>query len=189
MAHTLLDTPVGPVYLETTERGLRHLTFANDVRQTLRPETLEAAPAAVADLDAAEALLVEVQRQLDAYFDGDLREFDLPLDMVGTPFQRRVWQAIASIPFGQTASYAEVAVSAGAPNAYRAAGTACGSNPVAIIVPCHRVVGTDRGLHGFGGGLDSKIYLLRHEGSLGSLRTGLPPTGRTAKAQKQAVLI
>jgi methylated-DNA-[protein]-cysteine S-methyltransferase len=107
----------------------------------------------------------EATRQLSQYFEGERRRFDLPLDLKGSPFRRRVWQTIAGIPYGETATYAEVAISAGAPNAYRAAGSACGANPAAIIVPCHRVVGSDGGLHGYGGGLSTKLWLLEHEGS------------------------
>ncbi len=101
--------------------------------------------------------------QLDAYFAGELTEFDVPLDMRGTPFQRRVWQELTTIPYGQTLSYGEVAASIGMPTASRAVGSANGSNPVSIIVPCHRVIGASGKLVGYGGGLHRKDALLSLE--------------------------
>jgi methylated-DNA-[protein]-cysteine S-methyltransferase len=102
----------------------------------------------------------EVRRQLDAYFAGQLREFDLPLRMAGTSFQRRVWQELVRIPFGTTISYGELATRIGKPAAARAVGRANGSNPISIIVPCHRVIGADGTLTGYGGGLDNKRWLI-----------------------------
>ncbi len=160
LATTIVETPIGALLLAVSERGIRSLEFIGGRRIS----ALDArAPAARAS-DAAGRLLKEAERQLHDYFEGRRRRFELPLDPQGTPFQRRVWQAISRIPFGETASYAQVAVDAGNPNAYRAAGTACGANPVVIVVPCHRVVGSDGGLHGFGGGLPTKTWLLEHEG-------------------------
>jgi methylated-DNA-[protein]-cysteine S-methyltransferase len=123
-----------------------------------------------ATADESSGLAGEVERQVAAYFEGELREFDLPLDLAGSEFQRSVWQAIAAVPYGQTLTYGQIAAAVGRPSAYRAVGNACGANPVVIVVPCHRIVGTDRGLHGFGGGLDVKTWLLRHEGSLGTIQ-------------------
>jgi methylated-DNA-[protein]-cysteine S-methyltransferase len=109
-------------------------------------------------------LAAAVEQQVREYCTGQRRAFDLPLDLSsGSQFRRRVWQVIAGIPFGETLSYAQVAAAAGNPNAYRAAGSACGANPIAIVLPCHRVVGSDARLHGFGGGLDIKAWLLAHE--------------------------
>jgi methylated-DNA-[protein]-cysteine S-methyltransferase len=105
----------------------------------------------------------EVRRQLDAYFAGQLREFDLPLRMAGTSFQRRVWQELVRIPFGTTISYGELATRIGKSAAARAVGRANGSNPISIIVPCHRVIGADGTLTGYGGGLDNKRWLLEFE--------------------------
>jgi methylated-DNA-[protein]-cysteine S-methyltransferase len=105
-------------------------------------------------------LLVEAARQLQAYFDGSLREFHLPLDMTGTVFQRRVWRALLAIPYGETRSYAEIAAATGSPKAVRAAGAANGANPVPIVVPCHRVIGSGGKLVGYGGGLALKRRLL-----------------------------
>ena len=168
MAQSLFETPIGPLFIATTARGVRVLSFPHDSSHDRLVDALE--PERANASAAAEAVMAEAIRQIEAYFAGERRSFDLPLDLRGTEFQRRVWQSIAAIPFGQTSSYAEVAASAGRPNAYRAAGTACGANPVVLVVPCHRVIGTDRGLHGFGGGLDTKVWLLRHEGSLAALK-------------------
>jgi len=111
----------------------------------------------------ANAWLVEAVRQLRAYFAGDLRRFDLPLDMVGTGFQKRVWRELLTIPYGETRSYAEIARLIGAPKAVRAVGAANGANPVSIVVPCHRVIGSGGRLVGYGGGLPLKKRLLQLE--------------------------
>jgi methylated-DNA-[protein]-cysteine S-methyltransferase len=104
--------------------------------------------------------------QVKAYFEGRLKVFDLPLDMAGTPFQQSVWQALLEVPFGHTASYQQIADAVGNPNAVRAVGAANGQNPVSIIVPCHRIIGKNGGLTGYGGGIWRKEWLLRHEGVL-----------------------
>ncbi|MBI4283675.1 MAG: methylated-DNA--[protein]-cysteine S-methyltransferase [Chloroflexi bacterium] len=101
--------------------------------------------------------------QLDGYFAGELQEFDLPLDLRGTPFQKRVWASLQQIPYGETCSYGEIARAINSPSAVRAVGLANGANPVSIIVPCHRVIGSDGRLVGYGGGLDRKKYLLEFE--------------------------
>lgn len=105
----------------------------------------------------------EVRAQLDAFWAGDLRTFDLPLDLRGTPFQRSVWTQLAAIPFAETISYGELARRVGDPGAARAVGAANGRNPVSIVVPCHRVIGASGTLVGYGGGLDVKALLLAHE--------------------------
>jgi methylated-DNA-[protein]-cysteine S-methyltransferase len=107
--------------------------------------------------------------QLEAYFAGELRGFDLPLAPRGTPFQERVWEMLLTIPHGATRTYAEIAARVGKPSASRAVGAANGRNPIAIIIPCHRVVGADGGLTGYAGGLARKAWLLRHE------RAACPP--------------
>ncbi|QEH33824.1 Methylated-DNA--protein-cysteine methyltransferase [Aquisphaera giovannonii] len=104
-----------------------------------------------------------VVQALDAYFEGELARFDVPLDLGGTPFQQRVWSELREIPFGRAISYAELARRVGKPGASRAVGSANGRNPVSIIVPCHRVIASDGGLGGYGGGLDRKRWLLEHE--------------------------
>ncbi|HEX4782517.1 MAG TPA: methylated-DNA--[protein]-cysteine S-methyltransferase [Usitatibacter sp.] len=118
------------------------------------------------DEDARAAPLAECVRQLGEYFEGKRTTFDLPLAPEGTDFQRRVWREIARIPFGETVSYAELAARAGAPGSARAAGAATGRNPITLVVPCHRVVGTDGSLTGYAGGLARKTRLLEIEGVL-----------------------
>jgi methylated-DNA-[protein]-cysteine S-methyltransferase len=152
------------LWLETTSRGIRRLDFLRGAVAGPNQDLNQAGGPADSGLSA------EVERQVAAYFEGSLREFDLPLDLTGSEFQRSVWQAIAAVPFGETLTYAQIAAAVGRPTAYRAVGNACGSNPVVIVVPCHRIVGSDRGLHGFGGGLDVKTWLLRHEGSLSTVQ-------------------
>jgi len=115
------------------------------------------------DWEQDKAPFAEVIRQLQAYFGGELKEFDLPLALEGTDFQLRVWKALRTIPYGETISYAQLAQCIGNPKAVRAVGLANGSNPIPIIVPCHRVIGSDGSLTGFGGGLSTKKKLLELE--------------------------
>ena len=114
--------------------------------------------------DAAAPPLAAALRQLTEYFAGTRREFDLPLRMRGTEFQKRVWQELTEIPYGETWSYGELAKRINNPSASRAVGLANGRNPISILVPCHRVIGADGSLTGYGGGLDRKRWLLAHEG-------------------------
>ncbi len=125
----------------------------------------------------------ETERQLEAYFTGTLTEFSIPLAMRGTPFQLRVWEELQTIPFGATISYGELARRVGNKGASRAVGLANGRNPVSIIVPCHRVIGSDGKLTGYGGGLPRKAALLHFEGSViaGGARRFIPLTEETAK--------
>ena len=141
-----VDTPVGRLGLVASERGLRRVLWAGE-------------PGAGGD----EAVLAAAAAQLREYFDGSRRAFDLPLDLEGTPFQRRAWLALAEIPYGATRSYGEQARLLGMPRAARAVGAANGANPVPIVLPCHRLVGADGSLTGFGGGLDVKRWLLDFE--------------------------
>src|SRR5438105_11955762 len=120
-------------------------------------------------------LLRSTREQMRAYFAGELVDFDLPLDAAGTPFQRRVWEALRGIPYGGTVSYAEIARRIGLPTASRAVGAANGRNPISVIVPCHRVIGADGTLVGYGGGLERKQWLLRHEKEV-LARLGQPTT-------------
>lgn len=110
-----------------------------------------------------ESAFKSIHRQLDAYFAGKLTHFDIPLKVSGTPFQEQVWKALGEIPYGQTWSYAQLATHIGNPKAVRAVGTANGRNPLSIVVPCHRVIGADGSLIGYGGGLDKKAFLLQLE--------------------------
>jgi methylated-DNA-[protein]-cysteine S-methyltransferase len=111
-------------------------------------------------------VLAAARAQLDAYFAGEITSFDLPLSPRGTPFQQRVWAALRDIPFGETTSYGELARRIGDPKAVRAVGAANGRNPLPLVVPCHRVIGADGSLVGFGGGMDRKRWLLQHEGAV-----------------------
>jgi O-6-methylguanine DNA methyltransferase len=175
MSQLAVDSPLGPILVVATPRGISEIRFFAD-------RSFGARPSADVDHPDAAVLAEEAARQIEAYF-AEGRPLDLPLDLQGTEFQRRVWQAIAAIPFGQTASYRDMAIAAGAPNAYRAAGSACGANPAVLIVPCHRVIGSDRGLHGFGAGLDRKVWLLDHEAAYAGAeaprrrQTSLQPLG------------
>lgn len=110
------------------------------------------------------ALLDEAVRQLEEYFAGMRRTFDLPLNPQGTPFQKKVWKALCEIPYGETRSYGDIARAVDSPKAFRAVGMANHNNPISIIIPCHRVIGSDGSLTGYGGGLDKKVYLLQLEG-------------------------
>ena len=144
------DSPVGPLTLVSDGDWLVGLHF-----EGWNP------PASA--LHKSDALLAETARQLDAYFAGLHRTFDLPLAPRGTPFQQRVWSALRAIPFGETRSYGQLAAALGKPSAMRAVGAANGRNPIAIVVPCHRVIGADGSLTGFGGGIERKRVLLRLE--------------------------
>jgi methylated-DNA-[protein]-cysteine S-methyltransferase len=151
MASTVVDTPIGPIGLLASEAALQGVLFDGDrVRSEGRSPVLE---------DAA--------RQLDVYFAGELVAFDLPLDVHGTEFQRQCWLALATIPYGQTVSYGEQARRLGlGSDRARAVGAANGQNPLPIVLPCHRVIGADGSLTGFGGGLHVKRFLLELEGAL-----------------------
>jgi methylated-DNA-[protein]-cysteine S-methyltransferase len=150
-----VDSPVGRLTLVATDEGLAAVLWENDrpgrVRLNIEAE------------DSRHPVLVETERQLEEYFDGRRRQFALTLDLSGTAFQRRVWGALQAIPFGETRSYAEVARHIGRPGAARAVGAANGRNPLSIVAPCHRVVGSTGALTGFAGGLEVKAQLLDFE--------------------------
>lgn len=152
-----VDSPVGPLYLAATANGLTDVGFAGD------GGPVSARAPTGADLARARAILDAAAAQLAAYFAGERRTFDLPLAPVGTEFQRAVWQALRDIPHGETISYGELARRIGRPRAVRAVGAANGRNPLAIVVPCHRVIGSDGSLTGYGGGLPIKRQLLALE--------------------------
>jgi methylated-DNA-[protein]-cysteine S-methyltransferase len=157
------DTPVGVLGLAAGARGLRHLSFArseDDFVEQLLSEHGDVAIVKSAELDQA-------RRALDRYFGGKRLDFDLAVDLGDlAPFHRRVLDATAKVPAGRVATYTQIAARAGSPRASRAAGNALHNNPVAIVVPCHRVLRTDGSLGGYGGGLPIKEWLLRHEGAL-----------------------
>ena len=162
IVQTDFESPLGRITLAATDAGLAGLWFAG--QKHLPPEL---AGAAVWPYRAAHPVLVQASMQLGDYFSGQRSSFEVPLDLSGgTAFQQAVWRALLSIAPGCTASYADVSRAVGNPAAVRAVGAAVGRNPVSIIVPCHRVVGTDGSLTGYAGGLDRKTALLRLEGAL-----------------------
>jgi methylated-DNA-[protein]-cysteine S-methyltransferase len=151
MAQRVVDSPIGPLGLIGSDAALAGVLF--DGRRIRS--------------DGKSPVLDEAARQLEAYFEGELVEFDLPLKFHGTDFQRRCWLALATIPYGQTVSYGEQARRLGlGSDRARAVGAANGANPIPIVLPCHRVIGADGSLTGFGGGLRVKRFLLEHEGAM-----------------------
>lgn len=147
-----MPSPVGRLTLVAGQHGLAAVLWDGE-----RAERVRLGPLA---LDPGHPVLAETERQLEAYFAGERRRFDLPLDFTGTAFQKTVWQALLTIPYGETRSYGEIARQLGRPAASRAVGAANGRNPISIIAPCHRVVGSTGHLTGFGGGLAAKRWLL-----------------------------
>jgi methylated-DNA-[protein]-cysteine S-methyltransferase len=163
VAYATVDSPFGPLLVATTPRGLVKVSFPHvyDTEETLEELATKISPRVL----EAPKRLDDVRRQLDRYFEGRLHEFDLRLDWRLTEgFRKRAQQAIARIPYGRTRSYTDIARSAGNERAVRAAGTACGANPIPIVVPCHRVLRSGGALGGYGGGLPMKEGLLRMEG-------------------------
>jgi len=154
-----MTSPVGELTLVASARGLTAILWEND-----RPGRVRLAAAAEAP---DHPLLVEVARQIAEYFAGKRTAFDLPLDFQGTDFQKSVWAALLTIPFGETRSYGEIAHQIGRPRASRAVGAANGRNPISIVAPCHRVIGANGALTGFAGGLAAKELLLGIEGAAG----------------------
>jgi methylated-DNA-[protein]-cysteine S-methyltransferase len=156
-SHTVIDSPVGPLTLVAADGTLVRLSMS-ERRHAPAPEWF-GEPVAEDDSEP----LAEAARQLRGYFAGQRTGFDLPLALDGSAFQRRVWAALRDIPYGETVSYGQLADRIGQPTASRAVGLANGRNPIGIIVPCHRVVGADGSLTGYGGGIERKRYLLAHE--------------------------
>ncbi len=151
-----MNSPVGLLLLAASENGLRYLLFD-------RGKTPRAAKREIW-IESQEHLR-SYEVQLDAYFRGNLRDFTCKLDLIGTKFQKDCWSALLRIPYGQTCSYADIAREIGRPQAFRAVGQANHVNPIAVIVPCHRVIGANKMLTGYGGGLNTKEALLRLEGA------------------------
>ena len=184
---TIVNSPVGKLTLVATAEGLAGILWENErpgrVRLNVEVE------------DASHPVLVETERQLSEYFAGQRTAFAVVLDFAGTAFQRKVWNALLTIPFGETRSYRQIATQIGHPDAVRAVGAANGRNPVSIIVPCHRVVGTNGRLTGFAGGLDAKAYLLALEATKpmtlldvsDGAGGGLVVAGNQARRNRQAI--
>jgi methylated-DNA-[protein]-cysteine S-methyltransferase len=150
MPATSIESPIGSIVIRASDRGVTSVSF-EEQQQDVRDRT---------------PILDEAARQLSEYFDGARTAFQLPLDLAGTQFQRTVWNALLDIPFGKTSSYLKISRLIGDEKAIRAVGLANGKNPIAVIVPCHRVIGSDGSLTGYAGGLWRKEWLLRHEGVL-----------------------
>lgn len=154
-ATIVMDSPVGDLYLAATDEGLTHILFVAQMDR--KPHT-------VPGKGAAARIVRQTRSQLNDYFAGSRREFDVPLAPAGTEFQRAAWKALAEVPYGETLSYAELARRMKRPSAVRAVGAANGANPIPIILPCHRIIGADGTLTGYGGGLEIKRRLLSLEG-------------------------
>ena len=150
LTFTYFKSPLGMIELSATENGISSLYFVSEAKQK----------------SAQNKILSDCVKQLEEYFENKRKEFSIPLDMQGTDFQKKVWNELLNIPFGKTISYLQLAKRLGDEKSIRAVGGANGKNPVSIIVPCHRVIGSDGTLVGYGGGLDKKKLLLELEGAL-----------------------
>lgn len=155
LTSTVIDTPVGALTIVASDVGVRAILWPDDDPARVRVD--------VTDEDPTHPVLTTTAVQLAEYFAGTRTEFDVPLDPVGTDFQRAAWTALRSIPYGETVSYGEQAERMGDRRKARAVGAANGRNPISIVVPCHRVVGADGALTGFAGGTETKSWLLAHE--------------------------
>ena len=150
--YSFVSSPVGRLTLVATDDGLAAILWEHD-----RPGRVRLLLAAE---EPTHPVLIETTGQIDEYFDGRRHVFTVPLDVTGTPFQRKVWEALLTIPFGETRTYAQIARQIGSPDAVRAVGAANGRNPLSIVAPCHRVIGSNGALTGFAGGMEAKAYLL-----------------------------
>lgn len=153
--YTRIESPIEPLLLASDGESLTSLFMVTQRHGPFFSETWKR--------DDNAKPFAEARRQMEAYFAGELTEFDLPLNMIGTEFQKTVWRELLNIPFGVTISYGELAERVGNPSASRAVGAANGRNPISIIVPCHRVIGSNGKLTGYGGGIERKEWLLAHE--------------------------
>ena len=166
MFYTYVESPVGPLLVAGDHDCLRFISFTSGSK----------ARGPKSEWEHAEAPFQDIRRQLDEYFEGRRRQFDLRLEPRASPFQSRVLNALLTIPYGETRSYKDIAVALGDPQAVRAVGSANGSNPLPIVIPCHRVIGSNGSLTGFGGGLETKRFLLdlerRHSGLFGRVVCG-----------------
>jgi methylated-DNA-[protein]-cysteine S-methyltransferase len=157
-----MPTPVGELTLVGSDRGLAAVLWEDDRPSRVRARATQE--------DPSHPVLLEAQRQLEEYFAGKRRTFDLALDFLGTDFQKSVWGELLQIPFGETRTYGEIARKLGNAKAVRAVGAANGRNPLSIIAPCHRVIGSNGDLTGFAGGLEAKAHLLGLEGATARIR-------------------
>ena len=167
--YSKFHSPVGPLFLAASKQGLVALEFDRRIagQQTIRPNPRDLrAESKSVRFEPSELELSRYVRGLEEYFAGRRREFSFPLDLRGTEFQVACWRALLKIPYGETRSYADIARAVGRPQGFRAVGMANNRNPIAIVVPCHRVIASDGTLCGYGGGLDVKRKLLELEGAL-----------------------
>ncbi|MGP8436835.1 methylated-DNA--[protein]-cysteine S-methyltransferase [Paraburkholderia fungorum] len=181
-AYKLMNSPVGELKLVANGNRLAAILWENDKPNRVRlPESIEAAD---------RPILLETERQLNEYFAGTRDRFDLEFDFQGTEFQKKVWAALLTIPFGETRSYSDIATQIGNINAVRAVGAANGRNPISIVAPCHRVIGASGDLTGFAGGLANKMFLLSLEAGQTSLEaaaeSATASTTATAMARREA---
>ena len=160
LVYKWVDSPIGRLKLVATDDGLTGILWEQERPGRVRLSALAE--------DPSHAVLVEAERQLSEYFHGRRQTFTLTLDFAGTAFQRQVWSALLTIPFGETRSYAQIARQIGKPSATRAVGAANGRNPISIVAPCHRVIGANGQLTGFAGGLEAKAHLLALEAGVRS---------------------
>lgn len=168
-AFKYMASPVGRLTLIASDKGLAAVLWENDNPNRVHAKAQEE--------NEQHPVLLETERQLQEYFEGSRNIFSLPLDMIGTPFQLQVWEALTTIPYGETRNYQQIANQLDNPKAVRAVGAANGRNPVSIIVPCHRVIGADGSLTGFAGGLEAKAHLLSLEGAM------FPTINKTAQLE------
>jgi len=154
--YTTMQSPVGELKLVASNTGLAGVLWEND-------KSWRVPPVQSAVEDKAHPVLVEAERQLHEYFAGTRKAFDLPLDFTGTDFNKKVWEALLTIPYGATRTYGQIATQIGKPDTARAVGVANAKNPISIVAPCHRVIGANGKLTGFAGGLEAKAYLLHLE--------------------------
>ena len=156
MTSSIYNSPIGPLLIAEEDGCITEISFmAADTREKYRKETPPTQPPT--------GVIAACIAELEAYFAGKLQDFTIPINLTGTDFRKRVWAALMTIPYGQTISYKELAQRIGQPSAMRAVGGANNHNPISIIVPCHRVIGANGALVGYGGGLDKKQFLLEHE--------------------------
>ncbi len=152
LKYKIIKSPLGPLKIVVNDQKLVAILWDNEKLNRVRLDQMDEAK--------EDPVILETEKQLNEYFLHERKEFDLPLETNGTQFQRAVWEAIYKISFGEVCTYKDIAIEIGHPNAYRAVGTAIGRNPISIVIPCHRVIGSDGGLAGFAGGLNRKRILL-----------------------------
>ncbi|GIO03981.1 methylated-DNA--protein-cysteine methyltransferase [Brevibacillus reuszeri] len=178
LGYTTMESPIGPLLLASTEEGLCYIEFADpeygleSLHRWCKKTFLGISP------QRNDALNEAAKAQIDEYFAGERQTFDVPVVLYGTPFQKTVWNELANIPYGQTRSYKEIALAIGASKAVRAIGGANNRNPIPIIIPCHRVIGSNGAMVGYGGGLSIKEHLLALEKAPVSIQLSFNPAVR-----------